>query len=345
MSWVEGVAGLVVIAVVGYDIFQSIVLPRPAVGRVRVSPHLVGLLWSAWRSAGRLPRRPERREAFLAAFAPGAVLYLLCIWALALVFGYGLLIMAVGGGVRPHPTGLGTALYLSAVSLFTLGFGDPVPVAVTARAVVVSEAAIGLGMVALVISLLFSLFSSFQRRESLVVTLDASAGAPPSGLQLLENSARLEMPELLAQTFGAWTQWSAEVLESHLAYPILVYFRSSHDNEAWVNSFGAVMDAAALVIAAVEGLPIGPARLFMKVGRHMVEDLGWYFRFPHTHDLDTTIEEFDIARARLLAMGYRLQDREPAWAEFLSLRQQYAPALERLGEYLSIAPAPWIGDR
>ena len=78
--------------------------------------------------------------------------------------------------------------------------------------------------------------------------------------------------------FEAMVGAAAAVLESHLAYPMLVFFRSSHDNEAWLNSFGAVMDAAVLVMSTVDDKSEGPAKLMYRVGNHLVEDLSWYFR-------------------------------------------------------------------
>src|SRR5207253_4079937 len=136
---------------------------------------------------------------------------------------------------------------------------------------------------------------SFQRREELVVTLDALAGAPPSGLQMLETAAELDLRPKLASTFDEWRDWMAAVLESHLAYPVLFYFRSSHDNEAWLNSFGAVMDAAALVISSLDGPAAGAAKLTLTIGDHLVEDMVWYFNFPRSDDVGVERSEFDEA--------------------------------------------------
>ncbi|MGH7775856.1 MAG: potassium channel family protein [Candidatus Dormibacterales bacterium] len=345
MSVVLGVGGLLLIALVAYDVFQSVVLPRPAVGRIRLSIRAIKILWTVWGRAAGMIRSVPRREAALASFAPGAVLVFLFIWAMGFVLGYAMVLDALPNDIQPPHPGLGGALYTSALSLFTLGFGGVVPVGAAARAVVISEAAIGVGMIALVISLLFSLFSSFQRRETLVVTLDASAGAPPSGIALLESHARFAMTDHLEQTFDEWKHWTADVLESHLAYPILIYFRSSHDNEAWINSFGAVMDAAALVITAVDGAAKGPAHLFFKVGRHLVEDLSWYFRIPASGPPGVEQEDFEAARERLADIGYHLREGSAAWEDFAALRVQYAPALGRLAARLMVPPAPWLGDR
>jgi hypothetical protein len=155
------------------------------------------------------------------------------------------------------------------------------------------------------------------------------------------------MPDELRATFDDWRRWSAAVLESHLAYPILVYFRSSHDNEAWLNSFGAVMDAATLVLSTVvsEDATEGHARLMFKVGNHLVEDLAWYFRFKNASVPIVERQEFDDARERLIAAGYKCHEADGAWNEFASLRSMYASTINQLAGRLAIMPAKWIGDR
>lgn len=336
-------AGAGLVAITFYDLFQSVVLPRPAVGKLRIATRAVAWSWRAWRAVGMRTSTIARRERILSVFAPAMAVGLLVMWALAMVVGFGLVIWALRAQIRPVPGDLGTAFYLSALSLFTLGFGDIVPVAAAARVVVLAEAATGLGMIALVISLLFSLFSSVQRREALVVTLDATAGAPPSALQLLEMCAKYEMPEQLAKTFDEWRLWAAEVLESHLAYPILFYFRSSHDGEAWLNSFGAVMDAAVLALTTVETPARGPARIFFKVGNHLVEDVSWYFHVDHDHVPGVSLEQFQEARQRLRFAGYELRPEAEAWERFQELRSAYADPLGRMTAALAIEPTEWIG--
>lgn len=329
--------GLLLVALTVYDLFESVVLPRPAVGRLRFSPlvlHAFGLLW---RAVGRRLQPVRRREAVLGAFGPTAVLMLLVLWAAALVVGYALILMGC------EPTGFGGALYLSASSFLTLGIAGPRRG--PGRVVVPLEAANGLGLFALVVSLLFLLFGAFERREVQVIALDASAGAPPSGLALLETCAELGLPEHLGETFATWRIWAAQVLESHLAFPALVYFRSSHDNEAWLNSFGAVMDAANLVLTALDGGPRGEATMFYKVGKHLVDDIGYHFRFRRVQQPGLEQWELEQALARLAAAGYRCRPVQQVWPVFAARRLQYLPLIEHLSRYLVLPPAPWIGDR
>jgi hypothetical protein len=345
VSAVELAAGLLLTAVVLYDLFQAVVVPRPAISKIRLSQPLVRGLWALWRRIGL--RNPDvvRREAFLGSFAPFAVVVMLVVWVFGLVLGYGLILGALSPQLEPSPKAFGTVLYFSATSLFTLGYGDIVPVGGATRVVALIEAGNGLGVVALVISLLFSLYASFQRREVMVITLDALAGAPPSALTLLEKVHRLKMPQHLERTFDDWRVWSAEVLESHLAYPILNYFRSSHDNESWLSSLGAVLDAATLVITTVEDVPRGPALMFSGVANHLVEDLAHIMGFDHDHVAGIERFEFDQARERLELAGYRLVHGDQAWEQFSSMRARYAAPLNAMAVYWAIPPAQWIGDR
>jgi hypothetical protein len=306
---------------------------------------LLRLMWSLWRGVGNRLATQPRREAWLASFGPLAVLTMFVIWALFFVVGYGLVVDGVRSELHPVPDSFGTSLYFSASTLVPLSYGDFVPDGLPARLVTIAESATGVFLAALVITLLFSLYESFQRREELVVQLDALAGAPPSGIQILETGGERGMHEQLVRTFEEWRAWSAAVLESHLAYPTLFWFRSSHDNEAWLNSFGAIMDAAVLVMSTIEDDSEGPARLLYTVGNHLVEDLSWFFGFER---LDTPIvekQEFDQALSRLKKAGYRCQAEPDAWRKFSHLRTKYASQLNQLARALSIIPAQWIGDR
>lgn len=361
--------GALVVAAVLYDVFQSVVVPRWTSRTLRLSPFLIEALWSAWRLAGRRIRTGQRREDFLGTFAPLALMLVLLAWVLGLIFGYGLTIQALGKQMQPRAPDLGDAVYLAGSCVLTLGFGDFVAVGGLARFVVLAAGASGLAVVALVISLTFTLYGQFQRREVLVLTLDARAGAPASGVTMLETYARLALLEELPDTFAAWEIWSAEMLESHIAYPILPYFRSSHKNESWINALGAVLDAATLLLTAVEvgpdaagelgsmRRPQGSAELMYRLGCHALLDLSNWFRF-HLPALPEEISdaelaqaagversEFAAARERLAAAGYHLCDAEQAWRTFAKSRAVYAAALHTLAQHFGAQPAQWIGDR
>lgn len=348
MSVTDGLqigGGAVIVLVTIYDLFQSVVMPRPAVGRFRISFTLIRVAWRVWRKLAEGARRLQTRETVLAAFAPLMLVGLLVLWGFSLILGYTLIFSGLHAGLQPQPDSFGSTLYFSTGRMLAFSVDGIEATGIATRTFAAIEAASGFGLFALVISLLFSLFSSFQRRETAVVALDALAGAPPSGVQLLETCAKDAMPEQLAATFDEWRLWTVDVIESHLSYPLLFYFRSSHDNEAWANSFGAVMDAATLVLTTVDGGPVGQARLMHKVGAHFVADMRDHFRYVGEAVPGVEREEFVEACDRLERAGYQLHNPERAWTDFSTLRSKYGAWLNQTTKGLGVPPAPWIGDR
>lgn len=249
----------------------------------------------------------------------------------------------------------GEALYIAGVSLLTIGYGDYTPTDGMARVFALTAGASGLAVFALVISLLFTLYTAFERREVLSLTLDARAGSPPSGVMLLERYSQLGLLDTLPQFFEQWEQWSAQVLQSHIAYPILPFFRSSHDGESWIASLGAVLDSATLLITTIAPcencgrLPIGSAQLMFRMGTHTVIDLSHWFGFRFDEDETPPVgverSEFEAARARLAKAGFALRPAELSWEDFQHKRSQYAAGLNELAKHFAAPPAQWVGDR
>jgi hypothetical protein len=339
---VAAVLGLLLLAMVGWDVFETIVVPRPTPGVFRLGRYLLRGSWRIVRAIGADPERP--RERLLGLFAPAATMALLVAWLVCLVLGYGLVLYALHDELQPAPVDLGTAIYFAATSVLTLGFGDVTAAGGPARLVVAAAALSGLGVVALVVTFLFSLYGSYQRREAPVVVLQAKAGAPPSAVVLLETLARLELTDRLPGFFGDWERWVAEVLDSHVAYPLLGFFRSSHDDLSWVSALGTVLDAASLVLTTIRGLPRGNALLVKKMGAHLVEDItNLGFRETGADGVDR--ESFDAVYERLAAAGYELEPPEQAWPAFRSARATYADRLEAMAAYWAVPPASWFGGR
>ncbi len=343
--WLEVFAGTLLGLVAFYDVFKSIVLPRPAINKFIFIRGLFFRTWALWRWVGDRIENQGRREGWLATFAPIAALLIFLVWGATLLFAYALIFDGLRDEMRPVPHDFLESIYFSATTLVPLSYGDFIPEGILARIFTVGESATGVGIAALAITLLFSLYDSFQHREELVVSLDALAGAPPSGLQILETSAEYRIRDQLGTTFDDWRAWSAAVLESHLAYPLLFYFRSSHDNEAWLNSFGAVMDAANLVVSTVDGLAVGQARLMLTVGNHLAEDMSWNFGYDKEEDVGVEKDEFLSAVQRLERAGYTCKDPELAWQKFSKIRLKYAYVLNQAARRFGIIPATWISDR
>jgi hypothetical protein len=340
------VAGFGLLGVTLFDLFQSVVLPRPAIRKVSAARTVIRPSWRIWRWVALRSTAVDRSEARLAAFAPIALMVLFVLWGLGLIVGYALIIFALQLEFRPPVADFPGAFYVSATTLVPLAYGDVVPEEGWARALIIIESANGVAFAALAITLLFELYGSFREREQKVVALDALAGAPASAVQLLETAAAPHMDGKLRETFEEWREWSAMVLESHLAYPLLIYFRSSHDNEAWINSFGAVMDAAVLILSSVpDDESAGSAKLMFTVGNHLAEDIAWVFRFQPDTSPIIEREEYVAAITRLKAAGYRAQDGDEHWQKFVKMRGNYASVINRIATLLSAPPAPWVGDR
>ena len=338
-------AGVGVVVFILNEVFQTVVVPRPTPARFRLARWIVIPGWRLWRVLGLRKLDANRRERMLGTFAPAIVVVLLVTWIALLIVGFGLQLWALRLQIQPVPHNLGDAMYFAGTSVLTIGFGDIVGTSGLARLDALAAGASGLGTIALAISFLFSLYTSFQRREVLVVMLDSRAGAPPSGVSLLEAYIKLGMLHEVHALFADWERWSAEVLDSHQAYPLLGYFRSSHDNESWVSALGAVLDAATLVLTTVIDIPRGPAQLMFSIGRHAVEDLGRIFRVDGEPQIGVERYEFDEARERLAAAGYTLLGPEESWVAFSRIRSQYAGTLNAMARWWAAPPTQWIGDR
>jgi hypothetical protein len=342
MEVVAFVLGLLLLVLVFWDVFETVVVPRPTPGWFRIGRYVVRSSWGALRALR--DGRPERSyDRLFGLFAPAMTVILLAAWILGLIVGYGLILFALRDELQPVPPDLGTALYFAASSVLTIGYGDIVAIGVPARIAVVTAAVAGLGTVALVVTFLFSLYGSYQRREIQVVALQAAAGAPPSAVTLLETYAQLELTERLPELFQEWQRWAVEVLDSHVAYPLLNFFRSSHDNLSWISALGTILDAASLLLTTVCDVPRGEAKLAKRDGAHLVEDIyNAGFRSGTTGSLDRS--DFDAACARLEEAGYVLEARDIAWPKFEAARATYAERLDAIATYLAMPGTSWLGD-
>src|ERR1700675_1759035 len=334
--------GLFLLTLTFWDLFETVVVPRPTPGWFRIGRYLIR---GSWRGIRHLRDGSPGRsyDPLLGLFAPAATVALLAAWLVTLIVGYGLILYALRDQLQPIPTDLGTTIYFAASSLLTIGFGDIVAVGTPARIIVTTAAVGGLGAVALVVTFLFSLYGSYQRREIQVVALQAVAGAPPSAVTLLETYAQLGLMERIPSLFIDWQRWAVEVLDSHVAYPLLGFFRSSHDNLSWISALGSVLDASSLVLTTICEVPRGEAKLVKRLGTHLVEDIfNLGFRAGTTTGLAQS--DFDAACARLEEAGYSLEAHDVAWPAFEAARATYAPRLEAMARYWATPATSWLGD-
>jgi Ion channel len=350
MRWAALPAGVLILVVTLLDVFRTMVMPRASKSRYRLSRFLFLGMWLPWRWIAMRARSEQGRERILAGAAPMSLFVLLAGWAALAILGYGLILWSpafVDGVHGANDKSLATAVYFSGTSLFTIGFGDVVATG-AARAIVIVEGATGLGLVAVVIAYLPVLYQAFNRREVGILLLDARAGSPPSGPELLRRAGGGGVRTSLPQLFREWEAWAADVLETHLSYPLIAFFRSPHDNTSWVTSLGAVLDAATLVLSSVavtdDEACGGAARMLYATGTHAVEDLFIYFRFPE-RQVVIEREEFDGVLEDLRDAGVPLKPADDAWKAFGEMRLAYSGRLNALAMRVAAPPALWIGDR
>jgi Ion channel len=348
MSIIIAVVGALLILIVLWDAFETIILPRRVTRRVRLTSAFYGLAWSPWAALARSFKKKKRREKYLGLFGPLSLLLLLAMWAMCLVFGYALLQWALGLrlNVPDETVNLGTHLYLSGVTFFTLGFGDVTPMSIVGRTITVLEAATGFGLLAIVIGYLPVLYQAFSRREVNISLLDARAGSPSSAAELLRRHGASDNMDDMADLLREWERWSAELMESHLSYPVLCFFRSQHDNQSWLAALTTVLDACALVMVGVDGAPAWQARLTFAMARHAVVDIAQIFntapRAQTTCINRLTAEDLARLREILSEAGVPLHDGAEADRKLTELRMMYEPYVFALSERLMMTLPPWI---
>jgi hypothetical protein len=343
---VVGIFGVAVVLIIASDVFMSVIVPRPTMAW-RPSAVIARTGWRIVGTGGLQIADEDQRETLYGVYAPLLLVTLLFFWIVALVLGFGAIFYALRGELKPVPDTYWAAVYYAGTSLFTLGYGDYVATRGLARAISLVAAGLGLGTFAIVTAFLFSLFAAFQRREVFIVTMRERTGAPPSGVDFLERHLDLHMLDDLSATFRQSEDWIADIMETHLAYPVLSYFRSTHDNQSWVGTIGALLDAATLVITTVDIDHVGAAKMLSRLGRHLVIDYAHYYRFVEAGTGAPGIErsEFDQVYQRLGDKGMRMREIEVAWVEFAALRGTYALTLNDMARWWRIPPALWIGDR
>ena len=343
------IAGLVVFLVVAWDAFEAIILPRRVTRRFRLTRFYYQLTWATWKMYARLLKARKARETFLGYFGPISLLFLVGVWAIGLVFSFGLMQYGAGSAlnVMGQSPGLLTDLYLSGTTFFTLGLGDVVPRSSLARFLVVAEAGFGFGFLAAVIGYLPFIYGAFAEREVNISLLDSRAGTPPTAGELLRRHSFTSGDEALRDLFKDWELWSAQLMESHLSYPVLAYFRSQHDNQSWIAALTAVLDACALTIAGIEKSCSKQAELTFAIARHAVADLSQVFGTPPRPLLVDRLPPEDLQRLRttLARHGMKLRGTPEADEKLRELRRLYEPYVQALAAHLDQRVPPWIPEK
>lgn len=340
MPLLAGLGGVLLVAVVLRDSFETIILPRRVVGRLRVSKIFYLVTWKPWAAIARRMKPGDRRETFLSTYGPISLLVLFVLWGAILVVGFGLVLWAVGFDAQLSGPNV---MYVSGTTFTTLGIGDFTPKTELARLVTVVEAGTGFGFLAILISYLPVLYQSFSRREIVISMLDEWAGSPPgAGDLLLRAGASGEMAEILP-LMARWEEWTAELLESHLSYQVLSYFRSQHENQSWLAALTAIMDFSAVWQAAKPHGKTWQARRVYAIGRHALGDLSQLLRATPHFDGDDRLSEAEFLALHEAVSNAGIEvDIETFRERLTNLRKGYEPYAHALSDELLFDLPHWL---
>ena len=344
MSYLIAGGSLVLIARVLLDSFEAMLLPRRITRHFRFARLFYIYSWTPWAALARRMRSSKRRHLFLSFFGPLSVLVLMGMWAVGLILGFALLQWSLGLALHTpgEDAGFPVYLYFSGVTFFTLGFGDVTPAHPLGRSLAVAETGLGFAFFAVVISYLPVLYQAFSHREVTIALLDARAGSPPTAGQLLIRLGRHRNFARLDRFLEEWERWAAEVLENHISFPVLSYYRSQHDNQSWLAALTAILDTAALVIAGAKGTDPYQAQLTFATARHTVVDLAQaYYVPPIDPDPDRLPEDqWRRLQEELRTAGIDLRDGEAVDRKLAELRGMYEPFVNALARHFLLALPP-----
>ena len=334
------------------DAFESVVLPRTVQRSIRLRTVFYYFSAVFYKTAGRLPKASSLRQALLVTFAPFNFLSLITAWAFLLILGFTLVHWGVQTPlINPGDTGhFISYFYFSGATFFTLGYGDVVPIHGVGRALAILEAGLGFGFLALVIGYVPVIYGAFSRREATMLKLDSKAGSEPSALELIRRHADAGVMEALIPLLKEWEDFSAQLLESYLSYPILAYYRSQHDDQSWLRSLTAVMDACILVKGFANGddatsknLRFQASATFV-MGRHLLVDLSYVLNAPPVTDGPSRLSESELVFIRSTLMKYNPKFDVSAEADekLRVARELYEPYALGLADDLIVDLPTWV---
>jgi Ion channel len=343
-----GPLGLVLIGAALFDAFETIVVPRRVSRRLRLPRLFYWLTWKPYTYFAKAITDGPRRETFLSFFGPLSLLGLVGTWAIILIIGFGALQWSVGplldSSVQQRD--FGVALYFSGTTFFTLGLGDVVPHYGAARVLTVVEAGTGFALLALLIGYLPVVYQMFARRETNVSLLDQRAGSPPTAAEFVRRNVHNEDLSGLLSALHELEFWIGDLLESHLSYPTLSYFRSQHENQSWVGALAVILDVSAFIVACGSNSVARQAAFTFAVARHAVSDLT---NVLGIEPIPTGVDRLDEPAVHHLwevatRSGLVAEPSSEANQRLAAIRNTYEPYLRGLSEYLLMGIPGWAPE-
>jgi hypothetical protein len=330
-----------VIAAIGSAV-KTVVLPRASASRITRGVFLI-VRW-LFRIVARPSMSFERRDRILGAYAPLGLMATLAAWLTLALAGFTLIFWGV------DHEGWRAAFNLSGSSLFTLGFGRPEGLGSTVLIFV--EAAIGLFLLALLITYLPTIYAAFSRREVGITALEVRAGSPPSAREMIWRYWQLKRLSEIHEVWAEWERWFVDVEESHTSHPSLAFFRSSHPDHSWITAAGAVLDGAALTLSSVDIPRDVKAEFCIRSGYLCLRAIADYFQIVHDPDprpddpISIGRDEWNAVIDDLAQAGVPLKpDRDQAWRDFAGWRVNYDRVLISLAALTEAPMALWSSDR
>ena len=337
-----GLAGISLALATFLSAIKLVVVPKGT------SQRITRFVFTIVRGFLRVYARPRlpwvKRDHRLAFYAPVSLVMLPIAWVSMIIVGFAGIHWAL------DPRSLGDAFYVSGSSMLTLGvmFRRNGPAAFLSF----TQAAIGLIVVALLISYLPAIYAAFSKREVLVGLLESRAGTPPSPVTMLVRFHFVGGLDRLPSFFERWEDWFVEVEESHTNFAALNFFRSPSADRSWITAAGCVLDTAALSLSVLDRPTSPEAALCLRAGFLSLRKISDYFMIPHNDDpqptdpISISRREFDLMYTELHAAGVELKDdHDKAWADYCGWRVNYDTTLVRLATVIQAPPAHWSSDR
>lgn len=355
LSVLAVVVGIYLLLTIIWEAFETIVLPRTVTRGLRTTRLFYRTTWTIASWTARRVCADGKRELYLSYFGPLSLPLLLGVWAGCLIVGFALLQWAQGPGAVSGPRqdhDIGSALYASGVTFFTLGYGDITPRTGVARFVCIAEAGLGFAFLAVVIGYLPVLYQAFSRREAAISRLDGRASSPATAGELLRRHGNAGALEEIAAWLRDWEVWASELLESHLSYPVLTYYRSQHDHQSWLAALTVILDTCSLLIVGVQGAPPWQraaqwqARMTFAMARHALIDMAYVFNAAPVAPDPDRMPPGTLARLRetLTGAGVPLCDGAEDDKKLAEMRDLYEPYVNALSAFLMYPLPPWLPD-
>jgi len=338
------ILGIALLIAILWDAFESVILPRHVQRSFRIARFFYRTAWRICSVTATRIKNAKFRETYLSYFGPLSLLMLIGFWAFGLLVAFAMMQWGAGSVLGPagNPSTFRSDLYYSGTTFFTLGLGDITPQNAVARVLSVIEAGTGFGFLALIIAYLPTLYGSFSQREVNISLLDARAGSPPTAAELLRRHGTERIQNGLAQYLRDWETWSAQLMETHLTYPFLCFFRSQHDNQSWVAAFAAILDTCALLIAYGEGETKWQAQVTFAICRHAVSDLAQIFGVRNHMPQPDRLPPEDLPKVRKLLIDCGVAgSTEVGDAKLKELRRLYEPQLNGISKLLLMPLPTW----